>query len=433
MTIDYMQTIEDHESIVRSYVRSFPTVFEKAKGSYLYDGDGKAYLDFFAGASVMNYGHNHPELQKALIEYLQNDGVVHTLDMATKARAEFLDTYHRLILEPRGMEYRVQFPGPTGTNAVETALKIARKVTGREDVISFTNAFHGMTLGSLAVTGNEFKRKGAGIPLTHGQTMPYCGYFGPCENCGGPERNCVDYLDRMLKDGGSGVDHPAAIILEPIQGEGGLNSACLEWMRQVEALCRKYDMLLIVDDIQAGNGRTGPYFSFEEAGIKPDVIPVSKSISGFGMPLAITLVKPEHDIWEPGEHNGTFRGFNPAMITAKKALELYWSDDKFEKDTLRKGELVRDGLQKILDKHPETPGSLRGRGMFRGIAFEHHELAEKISEHAFERQLIIETSGPRDEVLKLLPPLVTSDEDLKKGLDIIEESLVAAAKELGIR
>lgn len=432
MTIDYMHTIEERESVVRSYVRSFPTVFDTAKGSYLYNLDGEAYLDFFAGASVMNYGHNHPEIKKALIEYLERDGVTHSLDMASKARAEFLDTFQRLILEPRGMDYRVQFPGPTGTNAVETALKIARKVTGREDVISFTNAFHGMTLGALSVTGNEFKRKGAGIPLTHGQTMPFCGYFGPCVNRGGTERNCVDYLDRMLKDGGSGVDHPAAIIMEPIQGEGGLNVACAEWMRQVEALCKKYDMLLIVDDIQAGNGRTGPYFSFEEAGIKPDVVTVSKSLSGYGMPLSITLVKPEHDIWEPGEHNGTFRGFNPAVVTAKRALELFWSDDSFQKEVLRKGEKMREYLAGLLKKYPQAPGQVRGRGMMQGIAFENTELAEKISEHAFQHKLIIETSGPRDEVLKLLPPLVTSDEDLEKGLAIIEQSLVAAMEELGV-
>jgi len=420
-----MDIIENYESVVRSYVRSFPTVFEKARGSYLYDTNGDAYLDFFAGASVMNYGHNHPELKKALLDYLGDDNVVHSLDMATVTRARFLETFHDTILTPRGMNHRIQFPGPTGTNAVESALKIARKATGRPGVIAFTNAFHGMTLGSLSVTGNQFKRDGAGVPLSYTESMPYDSYFGD-------EFDTIDYMEKMLQDGGSGVGHPAAAIVETVQAEGGVNVASGEWLQKLQEACRRNDMLFIIDDIQTGNGRMGKYFSFEEFGLDPDVVTVSKSLSGVGFPLSLVLVKPEYDIWEPGEHNGTFRGFNPAMVAAQRAIELFWTDDRFEKEIAAKGKLVRKRLERIVEKYPEAQGTVRGRGMMQAVAFENEDIAGAISKKCFERKMIIETAGPNDEVLKLLPPLTTDNGDLERGLDLIEESLVGVLSDLGI-
>ena len=426
MTMDYMQIINQHESEVRSYVRGFPTTFAKAQGSYMYNTDGEAYLDFFAGASVMNYGHNHPELKKALIEYLSDDNITHSLDMASVARAEFLETLDRLVLKPRNMDYRVQFPGPTGTNAVEAALKIARKVKKRDTIMAFTNAFHGMTLGSLSVTGNGFKRQGAGVTLDNTSHMPFDRYLGP-------GTNSLEYIDRMLADGASGVDTPAAVITETVQAEGGVNVADLEWLQGLEKLCRKYDMLLIVDDIQTGLGRCGHFFSYEEAGIYPDIVTLSKSLSGYGLPLAITLIKPEYDIWAPGEHNGTFRGQNPSFVTAKRTLELFWSDDSFEKDIARKGKRMAEFLDGLAHKYPDARGCPRGRGMMQAIEFAHVELAEKISEVAFRHGLIIETAGTDDQVLKLLPPCTIEDADLEKGLQIIESCLVEAMGELGIQ
>ena len=426
MTMDHMQIINQHESEVRSYVRGFPTTFAKAQGAYMYNTDGHAYLDFFAGASVMNYGHNHPELKKALLEYLTEDNITHSLDMASVARAEFLDTFNRLVLEPRNMHYKVQFPGPTGTNAVEAALKVARKVKGRDTIMAFTNAFHGMTLGSLSVTGNGFKRNGAGVTLDNTTHMPFDHYMGPGSNT-------LDYIDRMLADGASGIDHPAAVITETVQAEGGVNVADLEWLKGLEALCRKYDMLLIIDDIQTGLGRCGHFFSFEEAGIEPDIVTLSKSLSGYGLPLAVTLIKPEFDIWAPGEHNGTFRGQNPSFVTAKRTLELFWSDDRFEKDIARKGKRMAEFLEGLAERYPEARGCPRGRGMMQAIEFAHVELAEKISEISFEHGLIIETAGTDDQVLKLLPPCTIDDADLEKGLEIIETALVAAMDQMKIR
>ena len=307
------------ESEVRSYCRGWPTVMDTAQGSWVTDVDGRRYLDFFGGAGALNYGHNNPALKQALIDYLTSDKIVHSLDMATVAKTDFLRTFNDVILAPRKLDYKVQFPGPTGANAVESALKLARKVTGRESIINFTNAFHGMTLGALSVTGNSMKRAGAGIPLVHATPMPYDNYFdGVTED--------FHWFERVLDDSGGGLNRPAAVIVETVQGEGGVNVARAEWLQALEQLCRKRDILLIVDDVQMGCGRTGPFFSFEEAGIIPDIVTLSKSISGYGLPMALTLFRRDLDVWTPGEHNGTFRGHNPAFITATKALETYWQN-----------------------------------------------------------------------------------------------------------
>src|SRR5690606_9043646 len=254
---------------------------------------------FFSGAGTLNYGHNNAILKDRMIEYLNDDGVVHGLDMATSAKKYFLQTIDRLILEPRKLRYTLQFTGPTGTNAVEAALKLARQVKGRQNVVSFTHGFHGVSGGSLAATANRKFRKAAGMALSNTTFMPYDGYFGP-------DVNTIDYLERMLADPSSGLDLPAAVIVETVQGEGGVNVASQRWLRELERVCRQYDMLLIIDDIQVGCGRTGAFFSFESAGISPDIVTLSKSLSGFGLPMSLVLFKPELDIWEPGAHSGTF-------------------------------------------------------------------------------------------------------------------------------
>lgn len=411
-----MSVFENYESVVRSYSRSFPTIFEKAKGYQLWDKNGKEYIDFFAGAGALNYGHNDDAMQQKLIEYIKGNGLLHSLDMATNARAEFLEKFNEVILKPRDMDYKIMFPGPTGTNTVESALKIARKVTGREKVVTFTNAFHGMTIGALSVTGNAFKRHGAGIPLTYSMAMPFDDYMDNFDS--------LTYLEKMIEDDGSGIDLPAAVILETVQGEGGINAASFEWLKRVEQLCRRLDILLIVDDVQAGCGRTGTFFSFEQAGISPDVICLSKSISGSGLPMAITLIKPEFDIWGPGEHNGTFRGNNLAFVTAAEALN-HWKTNEFSKSILNKSELFQKRLNQFVEEYPELQGEVRGRGLMLGIASEKEGLSGQLAQTAFERGLIIETSGPDDEVLKMLPPLIIDEEGMEKGLDIIEESIKA--------
>lgn len=409
-----MQVFEELESQVRSYSRSFPTVFKKSKGYKLWDVDEKEYIDFFAGAGTLNYGHNHPKMKQSLVDYIKNDGITHSLDMGTTARKSFLQRFNEVILQPRNLDYKVMFPGPTGTNTVESALKLARKVTGRKNIISFTNGFHGMTMGSLAVTGNEAHRKGAGIPLTNTVTMPFDNYLDGYDT--------AEYIEKLLEDDSSGVDVPAAVILETVQGEGGINAASFDWIRDIADLCQRWDILLIVDDVQAGNGRTGTFFSFEPAGIEPDIVCLSKSIGGYGLPMAITLIKPKYDSWEPGEHNGTFRGNNMAFITATEALS-FWENDELSESVQEKGDYVSNQLSELIVKYPELKGELRGRGLMKGVAWEDHDMAAKISKESFERGLIMETSGPQGEVMKLLPPLIIDEEGLEKGLQIIDESI----------
>ncbi|MEY9839846.1 diaminobutyrate--2-oxoglutarate transaminase [Streptacidiphilus sp. EB103A] len=407
------------ESEVRSYCRNWPVEFERAAGSRMFDRDGRAYLDFFAGAGALNYGHNHPVLKRALISYLEQDGVTHSLDMLTLAKQDFLAEFAGRVLGPRRLDYRVQFPGPTGTNSVEAALKLARKVTGRQTVVAFTGGFHGMSLGSLAVTGNASKRGGAGVPLGHTWRLPYDGFAGG-------EVSGLKLLDAMLADSSSGMDLPAAVIVETVQGEGGVNAAGPVWLADLAEICRRRGILLIIDDIQMGCGRTGPFFSFESAGIIPDIVCLSKSISGYGLPMALTLFRTELDVWEPGEHNGTFRGNNPAFVTAAAALREFWADSTLEKQTAGRGLLFEETLRELADQYPAHVSELRGRGLVWGLAFREPDLAGRVAEAAFAAGLLVETAGSSDEVVKLLPPLTSTDAELAEGLGILRESVRSA-------
>lgn len=411
-----MEIFDRLESNVRGYCRSFPTIFQRATNAILVNEDGEEFIDFFAGAGALNYGHNHPKLKAALIEYLSHNGVLHALDMSTTAKRNFLATFEEVILGPRDMDYRVMFPGPTGTNAVEAALKLARKVTGRHNIVSFTNGFHGMTLGSLALTGNSGKRSGAGVPLNNVTHMPFCHYLGA-------EVDTISSLERFLEDSSSGVDLPAAFILETVQAEGGVNVGTRLWLEALAELAQRFEILLIIDDIQVGCGRTGPFFSFEPFNIQPDIICLSKSISGFGLPMALTLVKPEYDAFSPGEHNGTFRGNNAAFVTATCALNEFWRNHSLTKKVNENARTIHESLRNLASTYG---GEARGRGLIQGVEFPNPEFATAISQEAFKRGLIIETAGPNGEVLKTLPPLTISSEHLNRGLNIIEESAEAA-------
>ena len=411
-----MKIFEEIESEVQSYARAFPRVFHKAQGEFLHDEDGNQYLDFLAGAGTLNYGHNNPVFKEKLLDYINSDGITHGLDLHTKAKGEFLQSFNEKILKPRNMEYMVQFTGPTGTNAVEAAMKIARNVTGQQNIVTFTNGFHGVSLGALAATGNSHHRDAAGVSLNGVHRMPYDGYLGD-------GIDTTAYLDKVLSDSSSGINSPAAVIVETVQGEGGINAASIECLRNLQTVCRKHGVLLIVDDIQAGCGRTGDYFSFEEAGIEPDIITLSKSLGGYGLPFAVVLMKPELDQWKPGEHNGTFRGNNFAFVTAKAAIDTYWADDAFSTDIKRKGAYVTERLDNIVAKYGEGNFTTRGRGLFQGINCVNGELAGAITHHAFQNGLVIETSGADDHVVKFLCPLTISDESLKRGIDIVENAI----------
>lgn len=415
-----MRIFEEMESNVRGYVRAFPVVFDRAQGAYLFDEQDNRYIDFFAGAGTLNYGHNNPVVTQAIIEYLQRDGIVHALDKATVAKRAFLTRFRDTILAPRNMEYKVQFTGPTGANVVETSLKLARMVKRRSNIIAFTNGYHGLTMGSLAITGNDFYRDESYGARNNADSLPFDGYFGP-------DVDTIEYLRKMISDGSSGIDTPAAIIVETIQGEGGINVASMEWLRKLEQLCRDFDILLIIDDIQVGNGRTGSFFSFEEAGIKPDMITLSKSIGG-GLPMAILLLRPELDQWKPGEHTGTFRGNNLAFIAATELL-AYWDNDELSRAVAYKGDILQQELQKVVDQHQEWGLKLRGRGMIWGLEFPQHGMAGEVSSRAFENGLVIETAGSEGQVVKFLPPLTIEEDILREGIQIIADSVASLIQE----
>jgi diaminobutyrate-2-oxoglutarate transaminase len=401
------------ESSVRSYCRRLDAVFDKATGSVVTDESGRQYVDFLAGCASLNYGHNDPDMKQALLDHIGRDGIAHGLDLFTTAKRRFLEDFEALILTPRNLDYRVQFTGPTGANAVEAALKLARKVTGRNNVVAFTNGFHGVTQGALAATGNRYNRMAPALQLNGVSRLPFDGYLGK-------DVNTAEILERMLNDPSSGLDSPAAILLETVQGEGGLNAASPSWLRQIAHLAQLHGALLIVDDIQAGCGRTGTFFSFEESGITPDIVCLSKSISGFGLPMALTLFRPELDLWSPGEHNGTFRGHNPAFVTATAALEHYWRDGRFAAGVAVLADQLHDGLARIA---AATEGSVvRGRGLLAGVYYADPTAAHRIAAEAFQRGLLVETSGPRSEVVKTMPALTTSAEDLARGLDILADA-----------
>ncbi|MCW8193808.1 diaminobutyrate--2-oxoglutarate transaminase [Proteobacteria bacterium 005FR1] len=411
-----MRIFEEMESEVRGYVRSFPAIFDVAKGSEVFDEHDNRYIDFFAGAGTLNYGHNNPLMTRAMIEYLERGGIVHGLDKATVAKRAFLTKLRDTILAPRNLQYKVQFTGPTGTNAVETALKLARMVKRRSNVISFTNGYHGLTLGALAVTGNyKYKDESYGA-RSNVAFMPYDGFLGEGVNT-------LDYLRRFLEDNSSGVDLPAAIIVETVQGEGGVNVASVEWLQQLEALCREFDILLIIDEIQVGNGRTGSYFSFERAGIYPDMVTLSKSIGG-GLPMALLLMRPDLDQWQPGEHTGTFRGNNLAFVAATQALS-YWDNEDLAQAIKYKADILRTELENLAAKFPELEASVRGLGMIQGLVLPQIGVAGEASKEAFERGLIIETAGADSQVLKFLPSLLIEEELLREGLGIVEQALQA--------
>jgi diaminobutyrate-2-oxoglutarate transaminase len=411
--IDTPTIFERRESAARSYCRSMPAVFVSASGSVLKDAEGRSWIDFLAGCSSLNYGHNDPDMKAALIKHIAGDGIAHGLDLHTDTKAAFLEAFEKHILEPRGMDHRLLFTGPTGANAVEAAMKIARKVTGRTNIIAFTNGFHGVTAGALAATGNSYHRGGAGMTLNGVTRMPYDGYFAG-------STDTAEFLEAMLADRSGGIDAPAAIILETVQGEGGLNVASPKWIKRIAAIAKSHGALLIIDDIQAGSGRCGTFFSFEGMGVTPDIITMAKSLSGFGLPMAMVLVRPDFDVFGPAEHNGTFRGNTHAFVTATTAITKFWADDVFQKELAVKAALIHDALAELAAIMPVA--RLKGRGLMQGVDIGSGELASVICAHAYEKGLVIETSGNEGQVIKVLAPLTTSVETFRKGFAILMDA-----------
>jgi diaminobutyrate-2-oxoglutarate transaminase len=405
------------ESNVRYYSRNIPCTFRTARNAVVTDEDGNQYIDFLSACGSLNYGHNNPHIKAPAVEYLLEDGMLNGLDLNTVARRNFIQKFRDVVLEPRGLDYKLQFTGPTGTNAVEAALKLARKVTGRTTVVAFSNAFHGVSLGALAATGNRAARS-ASLALLQGVVrLPYDGYRGA-------GTDDLDRFEEMVRDGSGGIEPPAAFIVETVQGEGGLNVASVPWLRRLAESARGLEALLIVDDIQAGCGRTGPFFSFERAGITPDVVCLSKSLSGLGLPMSLVLIHPDRDAWAPGEHNGTFRGNNLAFVTAAATLD-FWTDHHFLDAVAERASAIERWIGEVIAKHPSLGLRPKGLGMMRGIEFPGSELATSVARTAYDRGVLVETAGPDNEVLKLLPPLTIEAGMLDEGLYRLKDAIMA--------
>jgi len=416
-TVQGTEIFTELESEIRRYSRCFPQVFTSAQGAYLVAENGSRYIDFFCGASALNYGHNNSQIKERLVSYIQNDGVTHALDMHTTAKSEFLTRFRDVILRPRDLSYKVQFTGPTGSDAVEAALKLARKATGRDGVIAFSGAYHGMTLGSLAATGGATARKAAGVPLNGTTFLPYeSGPWGDFDS--------IDLLAKIFSDASFGVGLPAAVIVEPVQMEGGIYAASGQWLRRLREITSEYGVLLIADEIQSGCGRAGTFFCFEQAGIRPDIVTLSKSISGYGYPMAIVLMSPELDVWRPGEHSGTFRGNQLAFVAGTAALD-FWEDPAFLARLGDLGGRLQEFGQTLTAADPRL--STRGVGVVLGIDLARaggESTAAQVQRECFEQGLIVELCGREDEVVKLMPPLNVDDEALETGFDILRTVLL---------
>lgn len=423
-TITTMNTtaFEQYESEVRSYCRNFPAVFTKAKDSIIYAEDGKEYIDFFCGAGALNYGHNNDYIKKQIISYLESDGIIHSLDMFTSAKRDFIEFFEDAVLKPRGFNYKIQFPGPTGTNAVEAAMKLARKVKKRNNIFAFMGAFHGMTLGSLSMTTDKDSREGAGVVLTDVTHIPAPYMF--------PDFDVLSYMQTLIDDDHSGVSKPAAVFIEPVQADGGIHVFSTEFLKGLREFCTRNDILLVCDDIQVGSARTGYYFSFERAGIVPDIVTLSKSIGGYGMPFALVLLKPELDVWKPGEHNGTFRGSQLSMVAAKAGLEIMINNE-VEKGVREKSEIIRDYLDKVKSIHPDF--DVRGIGFMWGIDCNKvapDVVSKAIVKECFNNGLIVERAGRNNDVVKLMPCLLADEATLRKGLQILLNAIEKVVKEI---
>lgn len=410
---------ESIESDVRSYSRRWPTVFTTASGARVHDEAGRVYLDFFSAAASLNYGHNHPVLVESAVSYLRSGGVLNSLDTMTVAKREFLNALADHILRPRRMNYRVQFTGPTGTSAVEAALRLARIATGRELVVHLSGSYHGTTLDALHVSDAAPSRRG--VPA-----LARSGFARIRHELDGGGAALADLSAAMNRPEGP----PAACIIETVQGEGGVRPTTAHMLRAIEQECREHGTLLIVDDIQAGCGRAGPFFSFENAGISPDIVCLSKSLSGLGLPLSINLIRPALDRWFPGEYSGTFRGSNLAFVTARSALAEFWAGDSIEKAVLARSAMVFASLRQLCDRY-RWLSPPRGSGLMIGLPCSEQAMAARVSGHAFTVGLLVETCGPQGEVVKLLPPLTVSDEEVSLAMKALASAVELADADAG--
>ncbi|EJN8560010.1 pyridoxal phosphate-dependent class III aminotransferase [Vibrio alginolyticus] len=429
----------EHESEVRSYPRRLPIAIKQAFGCLVEDTRGQIFLDCLAGAGTLALGYNHPEINQALKEQLDSGLPYQTLDIATSAKTTFIQSVKSFLPQELSENSVIQFCGPSGADAVEAAIKLAKQTTGRNTMFAFRGAYHGMTNGTMGMMGNlgtKARRTGL-MSDVHFMPFPYnlrCPF-----GLGGDEgaKASIRYIDRLLNDDESGIMKPAAIIVEPVQGEGGVVPAPAFWLRELRRICDEHGILLIFDEIQCGVGKTGYNFAFEESGIVPDILCLSKAIGG-GLPMSLLVINKQHDTWKPGEHTGTFRGNQLAMVSGAKALEIIQRDNLVEHANIA-GQYLRYGLESI-QKRVNCIAEVRGKGLMLGVEIKtpngelnkfgepqaDSELTLSIQRAALERGLIVEKGGREGAVIRFLPPLIISFEQIDFALRVFEDAILAA-------
>ncbi|WP_087924547.1 diaminobutyrate--2-oxoglutarate transaminase family protein [Streptomyces albireticuli] len=436
-----LRRLDARESSARTYARHLRIVPVRAEGMTVEGADGRTYLDCLSGAGTLALGHNHPVAVEAMRKVIDSGRPLHTLDVATPEKDAFTEALFATLPAGLARGARVQFCSPAGTDAVEAALKLAQSATGRHGLAAFTGAYHGMTSGALAVSGGvaaKARVAGSGADVTR---LPYPYAYRCPFGLGGElgERTAAEYVRRLLADPNGGVVPPAAMILEPVQGEGGVVPAPADWLRAMRDVTHRHGIPLIADEVQTGMGRTGTLWASERAGVVPDVLVASKAIGG-GLPLAVVVYREELDVWEPGAHAGTFRGTTLAMATGAATLDFITRNHLAER-AASLGARMLARLEELPARFP-CVGDVRGRGLMLGVELvdpggepdllgslpADPVLARAVRAACLDRGLIVELGGRHDSVVRLLPPLIISDEEAASVLERFTDALEASTR-----
>ncbi|HZG70905.1 MAG TPA: aspartate aminotransferase family protein [Chondromyces sp.] len=436
---------EKRESNARSYPRRLPLAIKRAEGIYVTDMDGKQYIDCLAGAGTLALGHNHAVVREAIEDVMQSYIPLHTLDLTTPVKEAFVDEVFASLPQSFAEKAKIHFCGPTGADAIEAALKLVKTATGNRAILSFQGGYHGSTHGTLSITGTIGPKKNihALVPDTHFLPYPY-EYRCPFGVGKEGHRIGTTYIESLLDDPECGIVKPAGIVVEIVQGEGGAIPAPIEWLKELRRITRERDIPLIIDEVQTGIGRTGKMFAFEHAGIEPDVLVLSKAIGG-SLPLSVVVYDRRLDKWEPGTHIGTFRGNQMAMAAGKATLRFV-KENHLPEHAHKIGIYLTAQL-KTLQKQMSSIGDVRGRGLMIGIEIinptkqpnqigsypAYPELARKIQQECFNRGLILEVGGRFGTVIRLLPPLIISKEQIDEVLQRFQEAITSAETQFGLR
>jgi diaminobutyrate-2-oxoglutarate transaminase len=428
------------ESNARTYARVFDRILVRGASAKVWDADGNIYTDLLACAGALPLGHNHPYVTQRVTEFLNSGQILQALDIATPAKVEFLKQLWLALPGEFAKDARVQFCGPTGSDAVEAAMKLFKSTTGRRSVLAFHGGYHGMTLGSLSLMGNVTPKSAVSGLTPEVHFLPYPNSarcpFGVGGEAG--EDLILQYIDNVLCDPESGITKPAMMILEAVQGEGGCIPASNRWLHKIREITLRHDVPLVVDEVQTGFGRTGSMFAHEDSGIVPDAIVLSKALGG-GFPMALLCYNKKYDTWAPGTHAGTFRGNQIAMVSGAATLQFI-REHKIPKQVQELGNRLQDRLR-ILAREFDCIGDIRGRGLMVGaeivqpsrgktsaIAPLDGELAKLIKRECFTRGVIIETGGRFGAVLRFLPPLTISGEEIDEAMGVLRASIASASK-----